>query len=401
MPMIRAQHAYKIFGDHPGRARALLEAGASKDEVQQRTGHVVAVQDASFEVERGELFVIMGLSGSGKSTLVRLLNRLHEPTFGTIEIAGQDIGRLGAKALRQVRSTTISMVFQRFALLPHRSVLDNAAYGLEVQRVAREEREERARESLARVGLTGWEASYPRELSGGMQQRVGLARALATDADVLLMDEPFGALDPLIRRNIQLQLLELQEELGKTIVFITHDLNEAMLLGDRIAVMKDGCIIQIGTAEDLITRPGDSYVAAFTHDVDRSRVLTASSIMREPVAVLSLHDTPRTAAQLMDEVDRDELYVLGRERKVLGYVRNEDVLRLPHQGERRLAEVLRSDHPRTSGDTVIGELFGLAAAHPMPIAVVDPEERLLGVVRRPLLLAAATQPTPSEERAGA
>ncbi|TDU74392.1 betaine/proline/choline family ABC transporter ATP-binding protein [Streptomyces sp. KS 21] len=286
MSTLQAEHVFKVFGRRPGDAAAAVRAlrgGAGRDELRA-AGTTAAVIDASFRVEPGEIFVVMGLSGSGKSTLLRMLNGLLAPTEGRILFDGQDLTSLSRRELRHVRSTKISMVFQHFALFPHRSVLENAAYGLEVQGVARAERERRATEALELCGLAGWEASWPDELSGGMQQRVGLARALATDADLLLMDESFSALDPLIRRDMQDQLLELQQRLKKTIVFITHDLNEAMRLGDGIAVMRDGRIVQQGTAEDILTRPADDYVASFIQDVDRSRVLTADAVMTDPVA---------------------------------------------------------------------------------------------------------------------
>jgi glycine betaine/proline transport system ATP-binding protein len=277
---LKVEHLYKVFGKRAKQAVHRLESGTDRDALRAE-GTTAAVIDSSFEVEEGQIFVVMGLSGSGKSTLLRMLNGLLEPTSGRVLFDGQDITALSPARLREVRSQKISMVFQHFALFPHRSVLENAAYGLEVQGVPRAERRERATEALEMVGLKGWETSWPDELSGGMQQRVGLARALATDAELLLMDEAFSALDPLIRRDMQDQLLELQRKLKKTIVFITHDLNEAMRLGDRIAVMRDGEIVQNGTAEDILVRPSNAYVASFTQDVDRSRVLTAGSIMED------------------------------------------------------------------------------------------------------------------------
>ncbi|WP_328772799.1 quaternary amine ABC transporter ATP-binding protein [Streptomyces sp. NBC_00286] len=275
---LQAEHLYKVFGRRPEKAVEQLREGKDR-EALRADGATAAVVDASFTVEPGQTFVVMGLSGSGKSTLLRMLNGLLEPTAGQVLFDGQDLTALSDRELREVRSKKISMVFQHFALFPHRSVLENAAYGLEVQGVPRAERESRATDALAMCGLAGWEKSWPDELSGGMQQRVGLARALATDADLLLMDESFSALDPLIRRDMQDQLIELQKKLKKTIVFITHDLNEAMRLGDRIAVMRDGRIVQIGTAEDILIRPANDYVASFTKDVDRSRVLTADAVM--------------------------------------------------------------------------------------------------------------------------
>ncbi|MBJ6617362.1 glycine betaine/L-proline ABC transporter ATP-binding protein [Streptomyces sp. I4(2020)] len=276
---LEAEHLFKVFGRRPDQAVEQLRNNTADREELRSDGVTAAVIDASFSVEPGEIFVVMGLSGSGKSTLLRMLNGLLEPTAGHVRFDGQDLTALSDRELRDVRSRKISMVFQHFALFPHRSVRDNAAYGLEVQGVPRAERERRADEALALCGLAGWEDSWPDELSGGMQQRVGLARALATDADLLLMDESFSALDPLIRRDMQDQLIELQKKLKKTIVFITHDLNEAMRLGDRIAVMRDGRIVQIGTAQDILIRPANDYVASFTQDVDRSRVLTAQAVM--------------------------------------------------------------------------------------------------------------------------
>ncbi|MFF5921383.1 glycine betaine/L-proline ABC transporter ATP-binding protein [Streptomyces flavochromogenes] len=279
MSRLQADHLFKVFGRRPDEAVRRLAAGETDREELRAEGTTAAVVDAGFTVEPGQIFVVMGLSGSGKSTLLRMLNGLLEPTAGRVLFDGRDLTALSPRDLRTVRSTKISMVFQHFALFPHRNVLENAAYGLEVQGVPRAERETRAAEALELCGLSGWEKSWPDELSGGMQQRVGLARALATDADLLLMDESFSALDPLIRRDMQDQLLVLQQRLKKTIVFITHDLNEAMRLGDRIAVMRDGRIVQLGTAEDILVRPADDYVASFIQDVDRSRVLTASAVM--------------------------------------------------------------------------------------------------------------------------
>jgi glycine betaine/proline transport system ATP-binding protein len=289
---LEADHLYKVFGRRPNEAVERLRQGADREELRS-DGTTAAVIDASFTVEPGQIFVVMGLSGSGKSTLLRMLNGLLEPTAGHVRFDGQDLTALSDRELREVRAQKISMVFQHFALFPHRSVLENAAYGLAVQGVPRAEREKRAAEALQLCGLAGWEKSWPDELSGGMQQRVGLARALATDADLLLMDESFSALDPLIRRDMQDQLLQLQQTLKKTIVFITHDLNEAMRLGDRIAVMRDGRIVQTGTAEDILLRPANDYVASFIQDVDRSRVLTAGALMDTSVTA----DAPLCACE--------------------------------------------------------------------------------------------------------
>ncbi len=279
MAHIVAEGLSKVFGPDPRSVLPLLERGVGKDEILEQTGHTVGLLDVDVTVEPGETFVVMGLSGSGKSTLVRCFNRLIEPTSGTLTLDGTDVLALRPRELREMRRSRMGMVFQRFALLPHRSVLDNVGFGLRVQGVARAERDRRAGAWVERVGLQGYERSLPRELSGGMQQRVGLARALCTDPDVLLMDEAFSALDPLIRREMQGELLRLQQELGKTIVFITHDLDEALRLGDRIAVLKDGVVVQVGTPTEIVTRPADDYVKAFVEDVDRSRVMKVRHVM--------------------------------------------------------------------------------------------------------------------------
>jgi glycine betaine/proline transport system ATP-binding protein len=324
---LEAEHLFKVFGRRPDEAVERLRQGADREELRG-DGTTAAVIDASFSVGEGEIFVVMGLSGSGKSTLLRMLNGLLEPTAGSVRYDGQDLTALTDRALREVRSRKISMVFQHFALFPHRSVRDNAAYGLEVQGVPRAERERRADEALALCGLAGWEKSWPDELSGGMQQRVGLARALATDADLLLMDESFSALDPLIRRDMQDQLLELQKTLKKTIVFITHDLNEAMRLGDRIAVMRDGRIVQTGTAEDILLRPANDYVASFIQDVDRSRVLTAAAVMDDDLrgdeadcgCETATADTPFTELCAISARVPHPVAVLGADRTLVGVV---------------------------------------------------------------------------------
>ncbi|NUO40818.1 MAG: betaine/proline/choline family ABC transporter ATP-binding protein [Streptomyces sp.] len=328
---LEAEHLYKVFGRRPSEAVERLRDGADREELRA-DGTTAAVIDASFTVDPGQIFVVMGLSGSGKSTLLRMLNGLLEPTAGTVRFDGQDLTALGDRELREVRARKISMVFQHFALFPHRSVLENAAYGLAVQGVAKAERTKRATEALELCGLAGWEKSWPDELSGGMQQRVGLARALATDADLLLMDESFSALDPLIRRDMQDQLLQLQQTLKKTIVFITHDLNEAMRLGDRIAVMRDGRIVQNGTAEDILVRPANDYVASFIQDVDRSRVLTASAVMDTDVrgdeadcgctsgCETATPDTPFTELCAMSARSTHPVAVLDDSRRLVGVV---------------------------------------------------------------------------------
>jgi glycine betaine/proline transport system ATP-binding protein len=380
---------YKVFGSGAEKAVTRLQNGAQRDEVLQDLPVTAAVIDANFEVKRGEIFVVMGLSGSGKSTLIRMLNGLVTPTHGSVEVDGVELTKLKPAALRNLRRKKISMVFQHFALLPHRSVLENAGYALEVAGAPRAERRERALEALRTVGLDGWEDKLPQELSGGMRQRVGLARALAAGTDVMLMDEPFSALDPLIRREVQDQLLELQAELGKTIVFITHDLNEAMRLGDRIAVMRDGRIVQIGTAEEILTDPSNDYVAQFVADVDRTRILTASSVMEKPLSVVDVNAGPRVAARAMRETQTSAVYVTGRNKRFLGTVTDDAVTQAVREGRKSLEGVVSTEHVRSvSNDTPVADLFSACAESPHPLAVVDANGRLAGVIPRITLLSA-------------
>ena len=380
------KNVYKVFGKRPKDAVKKLEQGATRNELGSQ--ETAAVIDASFDVKKGEIFVVMGLSGSGKSTLIRMLNGLLEPTSGSVTVVGTNISGIPAKELRAVRQKHISMVFQHFALFPHRTVLENAAYGLEVQGVAKAERLERAMKVIKIVGLDGWANKFPSELSGGMQQRVGLARALVSDTDILLMDEAFSALDPLIRREMQEQLLELQSELGKTIIFITHDLNEAMFLGDRIAVMRDGRIVQIGTPEDILTDPANDYVAQFVQDVDRARVLTAASVMEPARAVVPLTAGPRGALRVMRDLQAGAAFVLGRDRTLLGVVRDSHVMRQVKSNDTDLSRIINRDPAAVSPDAALVDLFELAVESALPIAVVDDKRRLLGVIPRVTLLAA-------------
>ncbi len=383
---VSVRGAYKIFGRKPREVIKRLDAGEDRSALAHLG--TAAVIDANFEVAKGEIFVVMGLSGSGKSTLIRMLNGLLEPTAGSISILGEEISGLDAAGLRTVRRKHVSMVFQHFALLPHRTVLENAAYGLEIQGVPMDERHERTQEMLLKVGLGGWENKLPSELSGGMKQRVGLARALVADTDVLLMDEAFSALDPLIRREMQEQLVELQAELGKTIIFITHDLNEAMFLGDRIAVMRDGRIVQVGTPDEILTDPANDYVAQFVHDVDRARVLTAAAVMEAPRAVISVTAGPRAALRVMRDLQTSALFVVGGGRKLLGVVRDRDVLRQVKSGASDLESILVHNGAVVDGDAYLIDLLELAVESPLPVAVVDEQKRLIGAIPRVTLLAA-------------
>lgn len=396
LPAVEVRGAYKVFGKRPREAVERLRAGAAREEVRHLG--TPAVIDASFDVVPGEIFVVMGLSGSGKSTLIRMLNGLNPTTEGSIKVFGEQIVAREAKELRELRRTRMSMVFQHFALLPHRTVLENVAYGLELQGEQPDRRLERAAYWLGRVGLEGWAHSLPEELSGGMQQRVGIARALTADTDVLLMDEAFSALDPLIRREMQEQLVELQQELGKTIVFITHDLNEAMFLGDRIAVMRDGRIVQIGTPNEILTDPANDYVAQFVQDVDRARVLTAADVMEPPHAVVFASAGPRTALRLMRDQQTSACFVTTANRRLLGVVRDKDVLRQVREGSADLTERLRPAPGAVKEDQLIADLFELAVESHLPVAVTDDHDRLVGVVPRVTLLAAlADLPTTTTE----
>jgi glycine betaine/proline transport system ATP-binding protein len=386
MAKILVKNLVKIFGDHPDRALKLLREGRSKEEILAKTRQTVGINNVNLAVEEGEIFVLMGLSGSGKSTLLRCLNRLIEPTSGTIELDGRDITTVDEAELREIRRKRLGMVFQRFALFPHRTVLDNVAFGLEVQGVDKKVRAEKARATLEMVGLKGWEEYYPGSLSGGMQQRVGLARALVSDPDVLLMDEPFSALDPLIRRDMQDELLSLQSQVNKTIVFVTHDLDEALKLGDRIALMKDGEIVQLGTPEEILTRPANEYVRRFVEDVDVTRILTAEGVMK-PAEAVALKDGPRVALRRMRERGLSSVFVVTRDRKLAGIVTADDALAAAERNDEDLSRILIQDFPRTALDAPVAEIIPVLANSRYPVAVVREDGKLLGVVVRGSLLA--------------
>ncbi|MGP9539483.1 quaternary amine ABC transporter ATP-binding protein [Brachybacterium sp. AOP43-C2-M15] len=387
-PVISAEGLYKVFGKRPERGVEALRQGRTREELRDE-GLTAAVIDAGFSVEAGEIFVVMGLSGSGKSTLIRMVNGLLPATDGELRIGEDVLSAMGPAKVREVRRRRISMVFQHFALLPHRTVGENAAYGLTISGMNRSDREARAAEALKMVGLEGWGGYRPGDLSGGMQQRVGLARALAADTDVLLMDEAFSALDPLIRRDMQDQLVDLQQHLDKTILFITHDLNEAMRLGDRIAMMRDGRIVQIGTSDEILNEPANDYVASFIKDVDRSRVLTASSVMEHPSQTLGGEQGPRTAHKLLRETQNPWLIVLKRDRTPMGVLWEDDVAEAVSAGRDDLPWSAVHEMPVVAHDTPIAELFTLSAQHLSPLVVVDEDGRFAGVVPRVTLLTAA------------
>ena len=393
-PIIRVDSVWKVFGKNPERALNPENADRSKADLQTDLGVVIGLNDVSFEVHKGETFVIMGLSGSGKSTMVRCLIRLIEPTAGSIVIDGNDITGMDDKELMVFRRDKVAMVFQHYGLMPHRSVLDNAAWGLEVQGVPESERYERTREVLDMVGLGGWETSYPRQLSGGMQQRVGLARALVVDTDILLMDEPFSGLDPLIRRQMQDELLRLQDELHKTIVFITHDLNEALKLGNRIAIMQDGRVVQIGSPEDIVLRPEDQYVGDFTQDVRLEGVLTASKVMVPPKAVVLGHQGPRAALHTIGASDGDAAWIVDRAQRYIGILtitRANDALKA---GINRLdlgLGYVNQGYETVSPDTTFDVLIPMAMGSDYPIPVTDGDNKLVGEVHRSALAEALAE----------
>ncbi|OOG25705.1 glycine/betaine ABC transporter ATP-binding protein [Thioalkalivibrio denitrificans] len=400
MSKIRVHNLTKIFGEPTGPAMQLLKEGLDRKEILKRTGLTLGIANVSFDVEEGEIVVVMGLSGCGKSTLIRCINRLIEPTAGSIEIDGQDIARLSDDQVLELRRSRFGMVFQNFALFPHRTILDNVAFGLEVRGMERDERVERAGESLRQVGLEGWEQAYPSQLSGGMQQRVGLARALAVDPDILLMDEAFSALDPLIRRDMQHELIALQSRVRKTIVFITHDLDEALKLGDRIVLMKDGYVVQTGTPEEILSSPANRYVERFVEDVDKSQVLTAGTVMRDAGAVAFLHEGPRAVLHRMEKVSYSSLLVLNRDNTLAGYVLAEETAEAIRRGDRDVCAILRTDCPRVGPDEPMGQLIGLLADVRVPVAVVDDQDRLLGTIVKSNVLSALADTRGRETEGG-
>ncbi|CAM3923728.1 glycine betaine/L-proline ABC transporter ATP-binding protein [Vreelandella rituensis] len=377
---IQVRGLSKVFGKQPKKALELRHQGAKRSEILEKTGQTLGLYDINFDVYEGELLVIMGLSGSGKSTLIRCLNRLIDASEGEIIIDGENIPTLGEKALLECRRRHFSMVFQNFALFPHRTVQQNAEFGLEIRGVGKTERYDIARSSLKQVGLDGWEDAYPNQLSGGMQQRVGLARALANDASVLLMDEAFSALDPLIRKEMQEELIQLQNKMRKTTVFITHDLDEALNIGDRIVLLKDGEVVQIGTPEEILTRPADDYVRRFIEGVDRSRILTAESAMRPVHATARSGDGPRTALRKMREHGLDSIYVTDRDRKLLGLLEADTASKAAENNADSISDYLIQDFRSVRSEEPMHNLFAMFSDRSFPIAVVDEENHLLGVV---------------------
>lgn len=380
MSKIEVKNIYKIFGAHPKKWLEAAQSGMSKEELLAKSGHTLGLRDISLSIEEGSIYVIMGLSGSGKSTLIRHFNRLIEPSSGHILVDGVDVVSLNKRDLEIFRQKKMSMVFQRFGLFPHRTVLDNAAYGLTVQGVGKAEREKRAREWLEQVGLSGFENQYPHQLSGGMQQRVGLARALATDAEILLMDEAFSALDPLIRREMQDQLLQLQAKLNKTIVFITHDLDEALRLGNRIAILKDGELVQEGTPEDILLNPANDYVQSFLQDVNRTKVLNATHAVNPARLTLTMRSRPAHAVDRMKALNYEYAPVLDGKR-LAGVLTAEAAEKAMQEGVRDVSRYVEdlASVPATAG---LGEVLAQLVHSDQPVAVTGEDDEFLGMLSR-------------------
>ncbi len=391
-PAIRVTGLTKIYGPRDGAAGSgWFKSKAAASERK----HKAAADDVTFDVAPGEFFVIMGLSGSGKSTVLRMLNRLIEPTSGELLIDGKNVATMREGDLRELRNRKINMVFQHFALFPHRTVRENAAYALHVRNEAADKRAERADWALQTVGLGDWGDSLPGELSGGMRQRVGLARALASDADILLMDEPFSALDPLIRRDMQDLLMTLQRDLQRTVVFVTHDLNEAMRMGDRIMIMRDGKVVQLGTAQEILNTPADDYVTEFISDVDRSRVLTAGTIMQPPLVTATEHDAPEDVLRRLSNVEGVGAYVLDDGGRIAGVTRVDLLAAAVGQHRATLGQLVTDEYKAVGPDAPLSDICNLVGRNSVPLAVTDPDGRLLGVVPRATLLGALA--TPSKE----
>lgn len=383
--LIKVEHLSKLYGPNKSDAFKLLKEGKGKDEIYEKTKVTVALDDVSLEVRKGEIFVIIGLSGSGKSTLVRCFNNLNKPTRGKVFYGGENISGFDKKQLMEFRRKKVSMVFQHFGLMSHRDVLTNVEYGLEIRGVPKEERAEKAREMLAMVGLEGQDSQPISSLSGGMKQRVGIARALANDPEVLLMDEPFSALDPLVKRDMQFELISIQRKLEKTIIFITHDINEAFKLGDRVAIMKDGRVIQIDTPENMSTNPADEYVKKFIDSADKTKVLSVRNIMITPNSIVKLKDSPQVAIQEMRSSSVSSAYVVDGKLRLVGVLTIDDALKAKAEN-RPIVDFILRDINKVSPDEVISDVITMATETKVPIAVVDENGKLLGIISKSQVL---------------
>lgn len=383
---LKLENVSKIFGPRPKKIIPMVENGVAKEEILAKTGHTVGVYNASMEIMEGETFVIMGLSGSGKSTLIRCLNLLNRPTSGAIYVDGENVVDYNKNQLKYYRQKKIAMVFQHFGLFSHRTVLENIEYGLEVRGISKAERQAIAQKHLETVGLKGYENQYPDELSGGMRQRVGIARALANDPDILLMDEPFSALDPLIRREMQLELLDIQNRLQKTIIFITHDVNEAFKIGDRVAVMKNGKVEQIGTPEEILDKPASNYISEFIRDIDRSKILQAEHIMTKPYGLVSLKDGLNVATQVMRENGISSAFVTDRKRQIQGIVTIDQAIDGLKQ-KKTLQEVMSTEVKTVRPDEYVQDIIPYVLDSKYPIVVTDEDQTIKGIILRVHVLA--------------
>ena len=389
---IEVENLTKIFGDNQKKALKLTKEGASKNDILENTGATVGVYESNLKIKEGEIFVIMGLSGSGKSTLVRMLNRLIEPTSGSVKIDGEDIIQMNKADLREVRRKKISMVFQNFGLFPHKTILENTEYGLEVQGMDKKERTERAEKALDNAGLLPYKDQYPDQLSGGMQQRVGLARALANDPEIILMDEAFSALDPLIRRDMQDELIELQKNQKRTIIFITHDLNESLRLGDRIAIMKDGQVVQVDTGDEILMNPANEYVERFVEDIDRSLVYTAENIMSTtPEYIIKGENDTKSALKHMEDKDISNIIVVEKDMTLVGFLDREEVVQAVIEGQTEIDSLLHTTLPTVRPKTLVKNLYDIIHDSDTPVAVIDSTDKLLGIVVRGAVLSALSE----------
>lgn len=383
--IIEVKNVTKIFGSGIGNALKLLKTGSNKKDIFKRFGTTVGSDNVSFDVKKGEIFVLIGLSGSGKSTIIRCLNMLHQPTSGEILFNGKDICKFNKNELREYRRNHISMVFQHFGLISNRTVLGNVTYGLEVKGIPKAEREAKAKETLSMVGLEGWANHNISSLSGGMRQRVGIARALTNDPDILLMDEPFSALDPIVRRDMQFELLKIHKMVQKTIIFITHDINEAFKIGDRVAIMKDGRIVQIGTPEEILEQPVNEYVEEFVKDIDKTKILCAKHVMTVPSAFVKQNDGPNVAMKEMKSNGVSSVYVVGDNMRLVGLITLEGAIKARNR-EVPLSDVIIKDIPVTNTEVALQDLMPIAAEAKYPIAVTNPKNQLIGIVTKASVL---------------
>ena len=388
--IIELQNVSKLYGVNRAEAARMMREGSDKQTVYKKTGATVALWDVNLKIRRGEIFVVIGLSGSGKSTVVRCLNRLHRPTGGSVLFEGEDITKFGSKELLDLRRRKVSMVFQSFGLMSHRDVMGNVAYGLEVRGMSRAQREQKAREVIDMVGLSGWEKQSVSSLSGGMRQRVGIARALASDPEVLLMDEPFSALDPLVRSDMQFELLRIQRKLGKTVVFITHDIDEAFKLGDTVAIMRDGKVIQVDTPEGMSANPADDYVRRFVGSADRSKVIPLRSVMITPSSIARLSDRPAQAIESMRKHALSTVYVVDNRLRLKGILTIADAVRA-HRENLTIAQAMNPEVETCAPDETIHAILPRAAQAPYPLAVVDEGGALMGIVTKAAVLATLAQ----------